>query len=231
MQGCCTFCNPACLRLLGYASAEDLLGKNMHVLIHHAHADGSTYLEAECQIFRAFHKGEGTHVADEVFWRADGTYFPAEYWSHPQRNGDQVVGAVVTFFDITESKRAEEKLRLAQTSVEQASDAVFWLDSQGRIVLVNAAACRSLASTRAELLTMSIGDIVPDFSPEAWAAEWENAKLTAQSPTKSSTKLGREESFRRGESNLRGVRRQGIHFYFRARYYRAQANRERVARE
>ena len=176
LQGCCTFCNPACLRLLGYASAEDLLGKNMHVLIHHAHADGSTYLEAECQIFRAFHKGEGTHVADEVFWRADGTYFPAEYWSHPQRNGDQVVGAVVTFFDITESKRAEEKLRLAQTSVEQASDAVFWLDSRGRIVLVNAAACRSLASTRAELLTMSIGDIVPDFSPEAWAAEWENVK-------------------------------------------------------
>ena len=176
LQGCCTFCNPACLRLLGYESAEDLLGQNMHVLIHHSHPDGTTYLENECQIFRAFHKGAGTHVADEVFWRADGTNFPAEYWSHPQRNGDEVVGAVVTFFDITESKRAEEKLRLAQTSVEQASDAVFWLDWQGHIVLVNAAACRSLARTREELLAMSISDIVPDFPPEAWIAEWEKVK-------------------------------------------------------
>jgi len=35
------------------------------------------------------------------------------------------VGAVITFFDITEPKRVEEKLRLAQSSVEQASDAVF----------------------------------------------------------------------------------------------------------
>ncbi len=176
LQGCCTFCNPACLRLLGYENAEAVLGKNMHVLIHHSHADGTTYLEKECRIFRAFRRGEGTHVTDEVFWRANGTCFPAEYWSHPQRNADQVVGAVVTFFDITESKQAEEKLRLAQSSVEQASDAVFWLDSRGRILLVNAAACRSLARTRDELLARSISDIVPEFTPEAWALEWENVK-------------------------------------------------------
>ncbi len=176
LKGRCTFCNRACLRLLGYENAEDVLGKNMHVLIHHSYPDGTAYREDECLIFRAFRRGEGTHVADEGFWRADGTYFPAEYWSHPQRNGDEVIGAVVTFFDITESKRAEEKLRLAQTSVEQASDAVFWLDSQGRIVLVNAAACRSLARAREELLAMSISDIVPDFPPEAWASEWKKVK-------------------------------------------------------
>ena len=176
LQGHCTFCNQACLRLLGYARAADLLGKNMHDLIHHSHPDGTSYLEKECQIFRAFRKGEGTHVADEAFWRPDGSCFPAEYWSYPQLNGNQAVGAVITFFDISESKRVEEKLRLAQASVEQASDAVFWLDSDGHIVLVNAAACRALSRTRQELLAMSISDIVPDFPAEAWASEWQKVK-------------------------------------------------------
>jgi PAS domain S-box-containing protein len=195
LQGCCTFCNPACLRLLGYENAEAVLGKNMHVLIHHSQADGTPYLEQECRIFRAFRRGEGTHVTDEVFWRANGSCFPAEYWSHPQRNGSEVVGAVVTFFDITESRQAEEKLRLAQASVEQASDAVFWLDSQGRILLVNAAACRSLARTREELLALSISDIVPEFTPEAWAAEWENVKARGSVTYETHYKTGQGKIF------------------------------------
>src|SRR5262249_38401522 len=33
LQGNCTFCNRACLRLLGYADPRDLLGKNVHALI------------------------------------------------------------------------------------------------------------------------------------------------------------------------------------------------------
>ncbi|MFZ0313398.1 MAG: PAS domain S-box protein, partial [Candidatus Korobacteraceae bacterium] len=195
LEGCCTFCNPACLRLLGYGNAEAVLGKNMHDLIHHSHADGTTYLEKECWIFRAFRRGEGTHVTDEVFWRANGSCFPAEYWSHPQRNGDEVVGAVVTFFDITESRQAEEKLRLAQSSVEQASDGVFWLDSHGRILLVNAAACRSLARTREELLALSISDIVPEFTPEAWASEWEKVKASGSVTYETHYKTRQENVF------------------------------------
>jgi PAS domain S-box-containing protein len=176
MKGLCTFCNPACLRLLGYKRSEDLLGRNMHDQIHHSRSDGTLYPVRDCQIFRAFQKGEGTHVTTEVLWRADGTCFPAEYWSHPQRRGNGIVGAVVTFLDITESKLAEEKLKLAETSVEQASDAVSWLDSRGRIVYVNEAACCSTGRSREELLSLSIMDIVPDYEPEAWAESWEKVK-------------------------------------------------------
>jgi len=176
LEGRSTFCNPACLRLLGYERAEDLLGKDMHDQIHHSHPDGTAYPVKECKIYRAFQKGEGTHVTDEVLWKADGTSFPAEYWSYPQRRGGEVVGAVVTFVDITESKRAEEQLRLAQASVEQTSDAVFWLDSSGRFVYVNRAAGRSLGRSREELLSLSIADIVPDLQPEAWTAAWERVK-------------------------------------------------------
>ena len=50
------------------------------------------------------------HVDDEVLWKADGTSFPAEYWAYPQRKGDQVVGAVIAFIDITQRKLAEAAL-------------------------------------------------------------------------------------------------------------------------
>ena len=123
MDGRCTFCNAACLRLLGYAESRDLLGKNMHRQIHHSRADGSTLLVEECRIFQAFRKGEGTHVVDEVLWRPDGTSFPVEYWSYPVRKGEQVGGAVVTFVDISERKRAVEALRRSQERLWLALDA------------------------------------------------------------------------------------------------------------
>jgi PAS domain S-box-containing protein len=122
-DGRCTFCNPACLRLLGYADAGDLLGQEMHRLIHHTRADGPLYPLEECRIYRAFRIGEGVHVDDEVLWRADGTSFPAEYWSYPVRQGENVVGAVVTFVDITARKRSEEALRQSEQRLRLALEA------------------------------------------------------------------------------------------------------------
>ena len=110
MQGNCTFANEACVRILGYNQVADFLGKNMHELIHYAYVDGQRMPVESCRIYQAFHKGDSMHVADEVLWKMDGTSFPAEYWSYPQYREDQVVGAVVTFFDITERKGLEEKI-------------------------------------------------------------------------------------------------------------------------
>ena len=109
-EGNCTFCNPACMRLLGYENETVLLGQNMHDLIHHTRPDGSPYPINECYISKAFRRGENVHVEDEVFWRADGSSFPAEYWSQPIRRDDEIAGAVVTFIDITERKRYEQQL-------------------------------------------------------------------------------------------------------------------------
>ena len=54
LAGNCTFCNPACIRFLGLASPEDLLGKNFHALCHHTRPDGRPYSRADCRIFRAY---------------------------------------------------------------------------------------------------------------------------------------------------------------------------------
>jgi PAS domain S-box-containing protein len=82
----------------------------------------------------------------------------------------------VTFADITQRKRAEEELRLTHFSVEHASDSIFWINPQGRIVYVNEAACRSLGRSREELLSLSIPDIDPNFPPEAWGSIWSKLK-------------------------------------------------------
>ncbi len=114
MQGNSTFVNPACVRLLGYGSADELVGRNMHELMHHTRSDGSPYPETECPIYSAFRLGNGAHIDSDVLWRADGSSFPAEYWSYPIHDGDQIIGAVVTFLDITERKLTESKLRQSQ---------------------------------------------------------------------------------------------------------------------
>ena len=59
MDGRCTFCNAACLRLLGYAESRDLLGKNMHWLIHHSRADGAPYPWKSAASFRPFARAKG----------------------------------------------------------------------------------------------------------------------------------------------------------------------------
>ena len=175
-QGRCTFCNPSCLRLLGYEPSADLLGLNMHVLMHHSRADGTHYPVEECHIYEAFRNGRGTHIDTEVLWRRDGTCFSAEYWSHPIQRGEDLVGAVVTFVDITERKRAEKELRLTQSSLENACDSVFWIDPQARVMYANEAACRSLGRSREEMLSLSVPDMDPFLPKEKWTEFWEMIK-------------------------------------------------------
>lgn len=62
LEGNCTFANKMCLKLTGYQDVDELIGKNMHELIHHTHNDGSPYPVEKCHIYRAFKEGRGTHV-------------------------------------------------------------------------------------------------------------------------------------------------------------------------
>ena len=143
MKGDCTFCNATCLRLLGYQHPDELFGKNMHWLIHGKYADGSIFPLEKCRIFMAFNSGERMHVDDEVLWRFDGTFFPAEYWSYPQIRDGVVVGAVVTFMDITEQKRMEALLaqskQLLLTVIDTTPIRIFWKDANSRFLGCNLA--------------------------------------------------------------------------------------------
>lgn len=120
LNGNCTFCNPACARLLGFQDPAELVGRHMHTLMHHHRADGTDYPLEECRIYQAFRDGRGVHVTDEVYWRADNTSFPVEYWSYPVRRDGQLVGCAVSFLDITDRVRRENELQTAKRKAEEA---------------------------------------------------------------------------------------------------------------
>ncbi|OGV59139.1 MAG: hypothetical protein A2X49_02265 [Lentisphaerae bacterium GWF2_52_8] len=106
------FINPAAEKMLGF-SADELLACSQHDVTHHTRPDGSPYPVEECKICATLLDGKPRHIADEVFWRKDGTSFPVEYSTNPLVEDGKVIGAVVVFQDISERlSQAHERTRM-----------------------------------------------------------------------------------------------------------------------
>ncbi|MDH5327166.1 MAG: response regulator [Gammaproteobacteria bacterium] len=118
-HGKCSFANFACLTLLGYEKAEDLLGKDMHSVTHSHHAEDSHSWQ-QCPIQRALTRGERIRVDYEEFLRADGSLVPVEYSSTPLRRDGRLVGAVVSFVDISERISTAKRLRISEVRLVEA---------------------------------------------------------------------------------------------------------------
>jgi len=121
LDGKVAFINPAANRMLGFDS-DDLIGQEVHEEIHHSHADGSRYPKEQCPMYMTHVDGTDHHVTDEVLWRKDGTPFPVEYTSMPVKKNSRVVGAVVTFMDITERKQMETELLAERERLQKILD-------------------------------------------------------------------------------------------------------------
>jgi PAS domain S-box-containing protein len=113
LDGHCMFINRAGAQMLGHEQAA-VLGSNMHELTHHSQPDGSHCADTDCPIFNAFRRGLPCRIDTEVFRRRDGSAFAVAYSSHPIMDGAQVRGAVITFVDITERRRAADALQQAK---------------------------------------------------------------------------------------------------------------------
>jgi PAS domain S-box-containing protein len=119
LAGNVTFVNPAAAAMIDWPM-EELIGKSMHAVLHHSHPDGSPYPREACPIYQAFQDGSVHRVTHEVFWRKDGTSFPVEYISTPMHDeAGQLIGAVITFRDITQRRWAEQVLRRTNEELEQ----------------------------------------------------------------------------------------------------------------
>jgi PAS domain S-box-containing protein len=117
VEGRTTFINAAAEKMTGYA-AREMIGNCQHKLVHHSKPDGKDYPHQECPIYAALHDGKVHKVSNEVFWRKDGTSFPVEYVSTPIRENLKLLGAVVVFRDITQSKQAEEEIQCLRHQLE-----------------------------------------------------------------------------------------------------------------
>lgn len=169
LQGRCTFINRAAARMIG-VEPEEVLGRDMHEQLHHHRTDGSFYPVEECPIYHAFLKGEECRIDSEVFWRQDGTSFPAEYSSHPIKDRDTITGAVAVFADITERKRVEDSLKLQSRVLESMTEGVSLADEQGIILYTNPAKDAMFGYQRGELISKHV-TVLNAYSPE------ENARI------------------------------------------------------
>ncbi|WP_291869107.1 PAS domain S-box protein [Bradyrhizobium sp.] len=118
-EGVTTLCNPAFVKMLGFVRAEDAVGRKLHDVIHHSHADGRHYAVDDCPIHLCAKNGTPAHVMEESFYRLDGTSFPVEYWVYPIIRNGGLQGAVCTFLDVSDRKKAELKLRELAETLEQ----------------------------------------------------------------------------------------------------------------
>lgn len=120
-EGKTTFVNRAAQEMLGWTS-EDLLGRDIHSMIHHHHLNGDVYPSQQCPIYQSFRYEKVKRIEDEVFWRKDGKPIRVEYVSTPIYDQRVLAGAVVIFRDITERKESERKLHDALAEVAALRD-------------------------------------------------------------------------------------------------------------
>lgn len=121
-DGVIGFANPAACRMLGF-TLEEMIGQPSHALIHHHHPDGSNYPKEECPMFAAYKRGEASRIDNEFLWRKDSTGLPVEYGATPIHKNGSIVGAVISFTDITLRKQQEAELLAAKETAEEATQA------------------------------------------------------------------------------------------------------------
>ena len=117
LDGKTTFVNNAAQEILGW-TAEDLLGKDIHNMIHHHHLDGKIYPASDCPIYHSFRNELVNRIENEVFWNKEGQPIQVEYVSTPIYDQEVLAGAVVIFRDITERRESERKLNAAMAQIE-----------------------------------------------------------------------------------------------------------------
>ncbi|HEY8617749.1 PAS domain-containing hybrid sensor histidine kinase/response regulator [Phenylobacterium sp.] len=128
-DGVTTLVNPAFLQLLGFADESQALGRKLHGIIHHTHADGRHYEAEDCPIYKAANEGVPAHVEGELFYRLDGSAVPVEYRAQPIVVGGELRGAICTFFDISDRLAAQREIEEKTAALEEQTRALRVLNA------------------------------------------------------------------------------------------------------
>jgi diguanylate cyclase (GGDEF)-like protein/PAS domain S-box-containing protein len=160
-----SFINPAALKMLGY-QGKDVVGQNLHKLIHHKKADDSPYAEADCPILATLRDGKEHYLGDEVFWTKRGEVLPVACMTTPVVENGAVVGMVGTFRDITWRKQAEAELQRSRQFLENVIDSsaegIGIVDPHGHITKWNKASEVIYGYTFKELEGKPASDLYAD---------------------------------------------------------------------
>ncbi len=162
-----SFINPAGARILGYAP-EQLLGRRPGEIDDHGRAlicDADSPLASP----RMFQDG----ATETRLHRRDGSTFEAEFNQSPIIDDGVPHGSVVVFADISERKRAEKNLLLAESVFQHITEGIVVADADGQILRVNRALCEMVGYHEGELIGQprppySSGEHPPVFYQQFW---------------------------------------------------------------
>jgi len=153
-DGRATFCNDAALKMTGYR-AEEVVGKDVHELLHHSRPDGTQYPAEECVFRKALEANQPAHVMGEFLWRKNGTYFPIEYWARPIERPGSRTRHVATLKDTTDIEQAKDALHNSEEKYRRilasAPDVAWTSNRHGRTIYVSPKAEDVLGYTLQEI--------------------------------------------------------------------------------
>jgi len=166
LNGLCTYANPALADILGYQSADDLIGSNIHALIHHHHPDGAPYTREQCPVHGHIAMARGLRDARETLSRKDGSLVTVSMVREPLTDRrKRLIGAVIAVRDITDQTRtrarlqdSEHRFRLLYENLPVAYQA---LDPDGIIREVNQAWLEQLGYRRDQVVGRPMSDFLP----------------------------------------------------------------------
>ncbi len=118
LEGNCTFVNRMAVSSFGFDS-EELVGNNMHELVHHHYPDGRHFPGSECPIYDVVRKNKGLRQVTDTMFRKNGSSFVAEISAQPVVVDGRVTGVVVTFREVTERQKQQEDLHKAYELAER----------------------------------------------------------------------------------------------------------------
>jgi len=144
------FVNRTALEMLGF-SEGDVVGKDMHALVHARYPNGGEYPASACPINLTARDGQPRTVDDEVFWHKDGRAVHVEYTTTAVHRQDEIVGVVVVFRDIGGRKAAERSMRESEALLwqilEDSPAAAAIVTEDGRLLRYNKRLLEGLGAT------------------------------------------------------------------------------------
>jgi PAS domain S-box-containing protein len=161
--GACTFINRAGARMLGYKRKE-LIGRNMHEMVHYQYRNGKPYPKEKCPIMIASQSGTSAAAEDEVFWRRDGSPVSVEYSTSPIIQDGKHLGAVVAFADITQRLAAQRAIRESEERkaavLRSTLDSIVTMSANGTVLEFNPAAEATFGYRKEEAVGNMLADLI-----------------------------------------------------------------------
>ncbi len=118
----CTFVNKSFLKMFRFKTSQDVIGQDMHDLIHKFADDSVDQEQTGCPILKAIHEGVEIHIEEQKLFRADLTSFYSEYHANPQIHNGTIIGAVITINDITARIELRNSLKNSELRLQQAQE-------------------------------------------------------------------------------------------------------------